>query len=108
VHDILNAFFPGIFDVIIDGDDTHESKPSPVPYLNAVEKLGVPKEHCLVVENAPMGIRSAKSAGLRCLAIPTYLDRKFLEEADIIVESHRELGEYIRQEEEREAREEHG
>lgn len=107
VHDILNKFFPGIFDVIIDGDDTPESKPSPVPYLNAVGKLGISKEHCLVVENAPLGIRSAKSAGLRCIAIPVYLDRKFLEEADVVVESHMELGKYIRQEEEREAQEEH-
>jgi beta-phosphoglucomutase len=107
VHDILNKFFPGIFDVVIDGDDSSESKPSPVPYLKAAEKLDIPMEHCLVVENAPLGIRSAKSAGLRCIAIPTYLDRRFLEEADIIVESHRELGKYIRKEEEREAQEEH-
>lgn len=108
VHDILNRFFPGIFDVIIDGDDSSESKPSPAPYLKAVGKLGIPKEHCLVVENAPLGIRSAKSGGLRCIAIPAYLDRKFLEEADVIAESHRELGKYISKEEEREAQEEHG
>ncbi len=68
-----------------------KSKPAPEPYLKAVEMLGVPKEQCLVIENAPLGIRSAKSAGLRCIAIPTYLDRDSLKEADVIVDSHIEL-----------------
>ena len=102
VHAIIDKFFPDIFDIIIDGDDTDKGKPSPEPYLKAVEKLGVPKEQCLVVENAPLGIRAAKSAGLRCIAIPTYLIRESLKEADVIVESHRELGRYIHAEERRE------
>ena len=95
VHEIIDTFFPGIFQVIIDGDDVQKSKPDPEPYLKAVEKLGVPKEQCLVIENAPLGIRSAKSAGLRCIAIPTYLDRERMKEADVIVDSHRELGKVI-------------
>ncbi|HEY9245342.1 MAG TPA: HAD family phosphatase [Candidatus Methanoperedens sp.] len=95
VHGIINTFFPGTFDVIIDGEDTDKSKPSPLPYLKAIEKLGIPKEHCLVIENAPLGIRAAKNAGLRCIAIPTYLDREQLKEADVIIDSHRELGKYL-------------
>ena len=95
VHDLMNKFFPDKFQVIITGDDVLKSKPDPEPYLKAVEKLGVPKEQCLVIENAPLGIRSAKSAGLRCIAIPTYLDRERMKEADVIVDSHRELGKVI-------------
>lgn len=95
VHDIIDTFFPGIFQVIIDGGDVKKSKPAPEPYLKAVEKLGVPKDQCLVIENAPLGIRSAKSAGLRCIAIPTYLERERMKEADVIVDSHRELGKAI-------------
>lgn len=102
VQDLINRFFPDTFDVIIDGDDSGESKPSPAPYLKAVEKLGIPAGHCVVVENAPLGIRSAKRAGLRCIAIPAYLDREKLKEADVIAESHRELGRYLRAEEKRE------
>lgn len=105
VDNLINTFFPGTFDVIINGNDTEKGKPSPMPYLKAVEKLGVPKEHCLVIENAPFGIRSAKNAGLRCIAIPTYLDREHLKEADVIADSHRELGKHIHAEEEREAKE---
>jgi len=91
VHDLLNTFFPGAFKVIIDGDDVHKSKPNPEPYLMAVEKLGMPKEECIVIENAPLGIRSAKSAGLRCIAVVAYLGREILKEADMIVESHKEI-----------------
>ncbi len=91
VHDLMNTFFPGAFKVIIDGDDVHKSKPDPEPYLMAVEKLHVPKEECIVIENAPLGIRSAKSAGLRCIAVLAYLGRESLNEADVIVQSHREL-----------------
>jgi beta-phosphoglucomutase len=92
VHNIINTFFPDTFQIIIDGDDVNKSKPAPEPYLKAVEKLRVPKEHCIVIENAPLGIRSAKEAGLRCIAIPTYLDRECLKEADVIANNHRELG----------------
>jgi len=102
VHDLINRFFPNTFDIIIDGDESGEGKPSPAPYLKAIERLGIPVEHCVVVENAPLGIRAAKRAGLRCIAIPTYLDREKLKEADVIAESHRELGRYLRAEEERE------
>jgi beta-phosphoglucomutase len=92
VHNIINTFFPDTFQIIIAGDDINKSKPAPEPYLKAVEKLGVPKEHCIVIENAPLGIRSAKEAGLKCIAIPTYLDRECLKEADVIANNHRELG----------------
>ena len=98
VHEIINTFFPGIFRVIIDGDSVKKSKPDPEPYLMAVEKLGVPKEDCIVIENAPLGIRSAKSAGLRCIAVPAYLGRESVKEADVVVGSHGELGRAIRSE----------
>ncbi len=95
VHQLMNDFFPGAFRVIITGDDVQKSKPDPEPYLMAVEKLGVRKEECIVIENAPLGIRSAKSAGLRCIAIVAYLGREKLDEADVIVENRRELGAII-------------
>jgi len=42
----------------------------------AVQRLGISKDQCLVIENAPLGIRSAKSAGLRCIAVTSYLDQE--------------------------------
>ena len=53
------------------------------------------RDRCLVVENVPMGIRSAKSAGLRCIAVTAYLGRGCLNEADLILDNHREIREYV-------------
>lgn len=108
VRATINTFFPDTFQIIIDGDETRISKPSPEPYLLAVRRLGISKDHCLAIENAPLGIRSAKSAGLRCLAVATYLGRECLKEADLIVNNHRELGKYIQEEAEREDEKERG
>jgi beta-phosphoglucomutase len=99
VHDLMDTFFPGAFKVIIDGDDVHKSKPDPEPYLMAVEQLFVPKKDCIVIENAPLGIRSAKSAGLRCIAVVAYLGRESLKEADLIVDRHMDLLSAIQAEE---------
>lgn len=41
-----------------------EGKPSPVPYLLAAEKLGADPADCLVVEDAPSGVRSGLAAGM--------------------------------------------
>lgn len=104
VHETINAFFPDTFQVIVDGEETRICKPSPEPYLNAVQRLGVPDDQCLVIENAPLGVRSARSAGLRCIAVATYLDRECLKEADVILDTHAEIGKYIKSEGERMAR----
>lgn len=103
VYKTVDTFFPNIFQVIVDGEVTKISKPSPEPYLIAVRKLGISKDHCLVIENAPLGVQSAKSAGLRCIAIPTYLPKECLKEADIIIGNHREIGRYIQAEAARES-----
>jgi beta-phosphoglucomutase len=75
------------FDVLVTGEDTPRGKPSPEPYLKAVEKLGLAPEDCLAVENAPLGIESAKRAGLYCAAVCSTLDRSYLESADELYDS---------------------
>lgn len=107
VQKTLNTFFPNTFKVVVDGEETMIGKPSPEPYLRAIERLNISKSHCLVIENAPLGIRSAKSAGLRCIAITTYLSREYLKEADSIVDNHGELGRYLEKEAGREKDKDH-
>ena len=80
----------GQFDAIVTGDET-EGKPSPAPYLRGAEKLGVKPEHCVVVENAPLGIESAKRAGTYCIAICSTLSRHYLEQADEVVDAFEDL-----------------
>ena len=53
----MDKFYPGIFDAIISGEDVKNGKPDPEPYEKAIAKLGLVKEECLVVENAPLGCR---------------------------------------------------
>ena len=53
------------------------------PYLKAWERSGLPKEQCVVIENAPLGIRSGKAAGLTVYAVNTgILTREDLAQAD--------------------------
>ena len=69
--DSLRATFPGIFTGIISAFDVKHGKPHPEPYLKAWEKSGFRKEECCVIENAPLGIRAAKSAGIFTIAVNT-------------------------------------
>ncbi len=59
---------PGLF--ITSNDITH-GKPHPEPYLKGAEGLGYAPEACIVVEDAPAGIESGRSAGCRVLAFRT-------------------------------------
>lgn len=78
----------GTFDAIVTGGDTERGKPYPDPYLKAMEMLGVPKQHCVVIENAPLGIKSAKAAGVDyVIAVTTTLPEQYLSEADDIMPS---------------------
>ncbi len=72
-------------------DDVKKGKPDPEPYLKALHHLGSKPESSVVIENAPMGIRSAKSAGLTCYAIETSLSGEYLHEADLVFHNHQAL-----------------
>lgn len=58
-----------LFDCIITNEDTKKGKPDPDPYFAAIKYLGIPSENCYVIENAPLGIKSATKAELTCFAI---------------------------------------
>jgi beta-phosphoglucomutase len=82
------------FDVIVSADDVRRSKPDPESYALAFARLSeryptlltVP-EKSVAVEDTPAGIRSAKGAGLRVLAVTNSYGAGQLEEADWITDS---------------------
>ncbi|MED1863441.1 HAD family phosphatase [Fictibacillus nanhaiensis] len=84
VSEVLSRL-PVTFDIIVTGDDVKEGKPSPEPYLLAMGRYSFKPSEWLVIENAPLGIQSAKEAGAYCLAVETTLDAKYLREADQII-----------------------
>ena len=79
------------FDVTVCGCDVQNGKPHPEPYLKALTKLKVPPKEAVVFENAPFGIRSAKAAGLSCLALETSLPASYLKGADAVFSSFKEI-----------------
>jgi len=81
----LGNKFLGYFDIIVTGDKIVNPKPHPEAYLKAANRLSIKPSECLVVENAPLGIASAKKAKMFCVALPTTLGRKFLLAADKII-----------------------
>ncbi len=80
------AYFLAKFGSIISGDKVQDPKPSPQPYILASKDLKIAPSDCLVVENAPLGIESAKKAGMYCVAVCSTLDKRYLSGADFIVD----------------------
>lgn len=66
---------------LITSTDITNGKPHPEPYLKGASLLGYPAADCIVVEDAPAGIRAGKAAGARVIAFPTTMDRQELQNA---------------------------
>lgn len=80
------------FDTIVVAEDIEHGKPSPEPYRAAIEKLGVESLNCVVIENAPLGIKSARAAKVDyIIAVTTTLPESYLTEADDIMSSITDL-----------------
>jgi HAD superfamily hydrolase (TIGR01509 family) len=86
------------FDVVSGSDEVQQGKPAPEPYQKAAAALGVSPQACLVVENAPLGIQSAKAAGMTCVALETSLDASYMTGADRVVATHDGLQDLLRAE----------
>jgi sugar-phosphatase len=66
---------------MITSTDVKIGKPDPEPYLKAAAKLGFAASDCVVVEDAPAGVRAGKAAGARVIALLTTMSRRDLEDA---------------------------
>ncbi len=55
------------FEVITSADDIKKSKPDPEIFLQTAAKLKLKPEECLVIEDAELGVKAAKKAGMRCI-----------------------------------------
>ena len=84
-----------LFRHIISSDDYTRGKPAPDPYLMALERSGLPASQCLVLENAPLGIQSAKAAGLTTIAITTTLPAEHLREADHVITHYGDMKRFL-------------
>ncbi len=72
---------------MVTADDVTRGKPDPEPYLAGAAMLGFEPQDCLVFEDAPSGIRSAKAGGMVVIAVTTTYKPEQLSQADLIVPS---------------------
>lgn len=91
ITNTLSHELSSFFSVIVTADDIVKGKPDPEPYLKAIQKLEFSASECLVIENAKLGISSAKAAGCTCFALETTVSATHLQEADAIFSNHTEL-----------------
>jgi beta-phosphoglucomutase len=61
------------FDAIVGATDVARGKPHPDVFLKAAELCGVLPAHCIVFEDAPLGVEAARRAGMRCIVLTTTL-----------------------------------
>ena len=80
-----------LFDAIIGRGMVKRSKPHPDLYLRAGEEMGTPPAECLVIEDSPVGIEAAHTAGMRVLALTTTEEASCLSRADAVFKSFAEI-----------------
>jgi beta-phosphoglucomutase len=75
---------PTDFAAIVTGSEVERKKPAPDIFLEACSRLDLDPASCLVIEDAVNGVRAAKAAGTRCLALTTSFSASDLAQADWI------------------------
>jgi len=76
-------------EVLVTSDDVTHGKPHPEPYLKGAGRLGFSPADCLVIEDAPAGIESARAAGTTVIGITSTYGFAALEQAHAVI---RKLG----------------
>jgi mannitol-1-/sugar-/sorbitol-6-phosphatase len=73
--------------VVVSAEDVENGKPDPECYMKAAERLGISPENCVVVEDAPPGIRAARSAGMAVVAVATTHPASELSDANAVAKA---------------------
>ena len=88
-HTGLRSYFP----TIIDATMVTHGKPHPEVYLKSAEKLGLAPQHCVVFEDAILGIQAGKNAGMAVVGVATTHTREELEaeDTDLVISDFSEI-----------------
>ena len=79
-------------ELLLSADDEKRGKPAPDVYLTAARRLEVAPDQCLAVEDSPVGVQSAKAAGMSCVGLVTHeMDPGELSAADEVITSLRDF-----------------
>jgi mannitol-1-/sugar-/sorbitol-6-phosphatase len=83
--------------VLITSDDVVNGKPHPEPYLKGAAALGFKAGECLVIEDAPAGIQSARAGGMKVVGIASTYAASKLKAADAVIQGFQELSVEVRE-----------
>lgn len=78
-------------EVMVTSDDVVNGKPHPEPYLKGASLLGFRPEECLVIEDAPAGIASAKAGGMKVIGLGSTYGAERLKGADAVVSGLKQI-----------------
>ncbi len=95
VQNVIKYYFNHYFSAVVTIEDVEHGKPYPDPFLKGAKLLKVNPRTCVVVENAPMGIKGAKAANMTVIAVTTTLSPEHLKQADYIADDFYEVERYM-------------
>jgi mannitol-1-/sugar-/sorbitol-6-phosphatase len=78
-------------ETLVTAEDVVNGKPHPEPYLKGAKLLGVTPQDCLVIEDAPAGIRSAHAGGMKVIGFASTYGKEKLTDADAVVSGFGDL-----------------
>jgi HAD superfamily hydrolase (TIGR01509 family) len=73
------------FDAVVGAADVARGKPNPDVFLLAAERCGTAPAHCIVFEDAPLGVEAARRAGMRAVVLTTTLPAEAFAEFDNVI-----------------------
>lgn len=92
VVDVLEMLNIGdYFKAIVTSDEVDKGKPDPEGFLKAAEMLSHKPEECVIFEDGVNGVRAAKNANMKCIAITTTHTKEELSEADLVIDSFKNI-----------------
>ena len=81
------------FHAVVGAADVKRGKPEPDVFLMAAERCGVAPEHCIVFEDAPLGVEAARGAGMRAVVLTTTLPAEAFAQYDNVIHIARDFSE---------------
>lgn len=93
INFVLGKFgLHGVFSTVVSAENVKQGKPEPEIYLKAVQEMGLLPKECAAIEDTLIGVRSVKSAGLKCIVFQNkYANGYSFPEADLIINNFGEL-----------------
>lgn len=79
------------FSAIVTGSDVRKGKPDPRVFLLAAQRMGIEPSHCAVIEDAPVGIAAAVTAGMTAIALSGTAPADSFPQAHLVVNSLQQL-----------------